>query len=42
MDLVATIWVMCIEILARLVLFFIRYRTGGWKTYMERKEAQAK
>lgn len=42
MDLIAVVVIMCIEILSRLLLFWLRYRTGGWKTYMERKEAAAK
>jgi len=37
MDLIATIWVMCIEILIRLLLLYMRYRSGKWKTVMDRK-----
>lgn len=38
MDLTATIWVMCIEILVRLVLLYLRYRSGKWKTIMEKNK----
>ena len=34
LDLIATIWVMCIEILVRLALLYLRYRSGKWKTIM--------
>ena len=37
MDLIATIWVMCIEILIRLLFLYLRYRSGKWKTVMDRK-----
>ena len=36
MDLIATIWVMCIEILVRLVLLYLRYKSGKWKTIMNK------
>lgn len=35
LDLIATIWVMCTEILVRLVLLYLRYRSGKWKTIMK-------
>lgn len=37
MDLIATIWVMCIEILVRLVLLYLRYKSGKWKSVMDKK-----
>lgn len=40
MDLIAVIWVMCIEIMVRLIWLVIKYKQGSWKTYMERKEAK--
>jgi len=36
MDLIATIWVMCTEILVRLLLLYMRYRSGKWMHVMER------
>ncbi len=36
MDLIATVWVMCIEIMVRLVLLYLRYKSGKWKYVMER------
>ena len=41
MDLLAVMYVMCLEILVRLAWLFIKYKQGSWKTYMERKEASA-
>lgn len=41
MDLIAVIWVMCIEIMVRLVWLMVKYKQGTWKTYMEGKEAKA-
>ena len=37
MDLIATVWVMCIEILIRLVLLYLRYRSGKWEHIMDKK-----
>ena len=34
--LVATIYIMCIDILARLLLLYLRYRSGKWKNVMEK------
>ncbi len=35
MDLIATIWVMCAEILVRLFLLYLRYRSGKWEHIMK-------
>ena len=36
LDLTATIWVMCIEIMVRLILLYARYKTGKWKNVMDK------